>query len=340
MNENSLISENPLDKDGLKTYSIYIVLFVSIVYSAVMILIPWESFQIGGFVDKKEYYSYFIYEKNILTYRNFDGLSDYLKHEALWHYVIDLLIHYFKINIDYIFNFISFFCVFIFSFFLVKNKGYLSFILLTNPLLIDLAFSQFRLALVLSILLTAYLFNKKVVTFFALLICVFIHTATLLFFGIFFIIFLYRLFINKSNRKRKPFVLLLFVGLFVSLAIGPGLEIILSFFGDRRAVVYVGDASSGIKYTLFWIGLLFLCALQDHNFYRNNVNCYAVIILSICMFNLFTGGYTSRLIAASLPMIMYAILGFNQNLRYMSMILYLFYVSLQWIYWLNVPIIR
>jgi hypothetical protein len=267
-------------------------------------MIPWEELQGFPFIDRVNYLEYFLYEESIFDYQKFTGILDYLKHEALWHYIIDWLFRDAGIPIQQVFLGISFLCFFSFSLFLINRHGYLSVLLLTNPLLITLAFSQLRLALAFSILLLAYMSNRKMLILISIIACGFIHTATFLFVGIVISIYIIHTYILKNSASRgllySAFVI---IGLCVSIALGPAMDVILSYFGDRRATIYTGDAASGIKYTLYWSGLLLLCAFQHRAFYRDKINAYSIIILATSTFNLVTGGYTSRLLAVSLPMI-------------------------------------
>jgi hypothetical protein len=280
-----------------------------------------------------------LYEESILDYQTFAGILDYLKHEALWHYVIDLLVHDAGISIHHVFLFISFLCLFSFSLFLINRQGVLSAILLTNPLLITLAFSQLRLALAFSILLLAYMSKNKKLLLISILTCGFIHTATFLFSVIALSIYLTQSKIFKKHaNKSLLYFSLATIGLCVSIAIGPAMDVILNYFGDRRAVIYTGDAASGIKYTLYWSGLLLLCAFQRRSFYMDAVNAFSIVILSTATFNLITGGYTGRLLAVSLPMILSSVLDFKSQHKQASVILYVIYITLQWVYWFPIRI--
>lgn len=328
------------DNDPVYKNRLYMSLFVSVVYSTLMLFIPWEVLQGYAFVDRLENVTYFLYEKNVLEYREFTGVIDYLKHEALWHYLMDQIIHHVGVPIEYVFNAIAFLCISTFSFFLANRKGYLSVLLLTNPLLVTLAFSQSRIALAFSLLLLAYMSRRLSVVILTVLFCGFIHTASFLFFGICISIYVIKKrLIDKSANKSLIFFILCFIGLFISIVLGQALDIILGLLGDRRAVVYTGNAQSGIKYTLFWVVILGFCSVQEKSFYNNVINCFSVIILSLVTFSLITGGYSSRFLALSLPMIFITMLNFKPSLKLLSLILYIIYGSLQWVYWFKMAVI-
>jgi hypothetical protein len=314
-------------------------ILVATIYTILVLMVPWEELQGFPFIDRVNYLEYFLHEESIFDYKEFTGIIDYLKHETLWHYLIIFLLNDAKIPIQHIFLAISFLCIFSFSLFLVKRQGYLSVILLTNPLLITLAFSQLRLAFAFSILLLAYMSNRKWLMLISILAAGFIHTATFLFVGIAISIYIIHAHVLKNSlRKGALFSAFVIIGICVSIALGPVMDIVLSYFGDRRATIYTGDAASGIKYTLYWSGLLLLCAFQHQSFYRDRVNAYTIIILASATFNLLTGGYTSRLLAVSLPMILSSMFDFRYQYKYASIILYVIYISLQWVYWLPIRI--
>ena len=341
-------SDNNLSEDlsikatklpSVKNRRTYPTLIVSLIYTIAVLMVPWEDLQGFLFVDRHEYLEYFLHEEKIFEYKKFEDILDYLKHEALWHYAIDWLVNDLGVSITQVFLVISFLSVFSASLFLVSRHGYMSAILLTNPLLITLAFSQLRLALAFSVMLLAYMSKRNWLIIISILTCAFVHTATFLFVGVVIAVhFTQKIILRKEVSKNLLFFSFLFIGLCVSLALGPALDVILSYFGDRRAVIYIGEAASGIKYTLYWAGLLLLCGFQRRSFFRETTNGYTIIILSTAIFNLLTGGYTSRLIAVSLPMIFSTVFDFKQVHKHTSLILYVFYVALQWVYWLPIRI--
>ncbi len=309
-------------------------------FTALMMIIPWEELQGWKFVDRLNYLNYFLHEKNVLEYKNFDRVWDFVFGEVLWHYSIRYLIYELNISIQTIFLFISGFSIATFSLFLTRKHNAVYLLLLINPLFVSLVISQLRIALAFSLLLVAYMNRKKVLVILLTIAAIFIHTATILFIGIYIVVMWSKKILNEEGGgKATVYGLLFFVGIILSVILGPLLSEVLSYFGDRRAVTYTGDASSSLLYTSYWAGLLVLYAFQDSSFYKDDVNLYCIVILSLVSFNLVTGGYTSRFIAVSLPMIFSSVLCMKGNAKVVSLVLYIIYVSFQWIYWLPVQVI-
>ena len=55
------------DTDPVYKNRLYMNLFISVVYSTLMLFIPWEVLQGYAFVDRLENITYFLYEKNVLS---------------------------------------------------------------------------------------------------------------------------------------------------------------------------------------------------------------------------------------------------------------------------------
>ena len=309
-------------------------LLAIIIFITAMILVPWEQLQGYEFLDRQVYIEYFLYGKNVLEYREFNGILDYLTYEALWHKVIAALVDDAGIPIDHIFLAISVLSLATSSFFLIRRHNPLSLLLLINPLLVDLAFSQLRIALAFSLLVIGYLIRKRTLFITLVLIAMFIHTATIIFAGIIIAVLLVkRYFSEKGANKVLIFSFLCVVGLCISLVISPLRETILSTVGDRR--LDYDDHASSFLYSSFWIGMLVLCAFQNKSFLQDEVNCYSIIILSLVFFNVITSGYSTRFIAVSLPMLMSTMLSLSpRTQRPVAILVYASYVLIQWVYWL------
>lgn len=314
-------------------------IFAVIGFSVLMVSLPWEEMQGYKFVDLNVYRDYFLYQKPVFEYVNFTSFIDYITREALWHYSGMFLIRTLGIPADYVFLFISLFCCLTFSYFLVRQQGIPSLILLINPLLVTLAMSQLRSALAFSLLLIAYMAKPKVIKLVVTITALFIHTSVALFLPIFFFIsFVAKRVTQFKTGKISAYIILCLLGLFVSVLIGPLKDIVLGYFGDRRSE-YVIDASSSFLYTVFWIGLLIVAGLQERSFFKKEVHCFTVTILSIVTSNLFTGGYSLRFLSLALPMTMSTMLDFKNPFKFLLIIGYIAYMIFQWTYWLQIKIL-
>ncbi|MCC6917109.1 EpsG family protein [Nitrosomonas sp.] len=309
-------------------------------FAAVMVAIPWEEiFRVingHGFTDKEVYADYFLNQTSVLDYKEFDGVLSYISNEFLWHYAIGWLVNNTGIQIDYMFSAISFIALLIFGSLLTKWQGIYALPFLINPLVIDFSFSQYRLALAISILGVAYLLHGRhsVISLVLALAALFIHSGTMLFILIYAAV---RTVQWLSVRFRigcsAVFITLFMTGTFVSLLIGPLREVILSAVGDRRAEYH--DMSSSTLYSLFWMALLIPFYVSRRHLVALDYARYALVIISIVFVNVFHGGYSTRFLAAAFPCLVSAILSLRGVTKIMTVVLFIAYAMFQWLYWLR-----
>lgn len=307
-------------------------------FVTVIIAVPWEEIFRAvngyGFIDKGVYSEYFLYKTSVLDYKEFSGILSYVSNEFLWHYAIGWLINNTGILIDHVFLAISFITLLIFGLLLAKWQGIHALPLLVNPLVIDFAFSQYRLALAISILSAAYLLHGRyrAIPFALVLTSLFIHSGATLFILIYAAVWLVQwLSIHFRIGCSAVFVILFAVGAFISLLIGPLREVLLSAIGDRRAEYH--DMSSSLLYSLFWIALLIPFYLSRRYLVTLDYARYALVIISIVFVNIFHGGYSTRFLAAAFPCIVSAVLSVHGVMRIMISVLFIFYAAFQWLYW-------
>ncbi len=318
----------------MNTKLIYRIIIITL-FVLIMLVIPWEHLQGFKFVDRGNYLEYFNYHTNILEYKRIDNFIGALTNEVLWHYLIPLLTDDLGINIEHIFIVITVFCLFTFSLFLANRHGIWSLLLLINPLLITLSFSQLRMAFAYSFLLTAYMSRKLILAIALTIPAILIHTSSLIFISIFIFIWLLpKVKLKFASDKLQYISACVLAGLILSIAIGPLRDLILGSVGDRR--IGYGNISSSLLYTSFWIGMLGLCMIQRTDFYRSEITKYSIIILSLVSFNIFTGGYTLRFLAVALPMLITTMLDMDKFKKYLCIIFYIIYLSFQWVYWLGI----
>jgi hypothetical protein len=309
---------------------------VALLFALLMMSVPWESLSSRGyFVDIQNYTDYFLYGESVLEYRRFDSITDYATGEWLWHLLAGYLINDVGVPIDVVFGTITFLCLFSFAYFLAARQAIWAIPLLVNPLFVHLAFEQLRLALAFSLLLLAYLSGKKLLLALSVVVFGMIHTAIYLFAAIGFTIWLIKRFLlDKGIHLALVFGALFLVGIMVAAGTGMFGEVVLGYFGDRRATRYVGeDGGSGLKFTIFWVGVLTVAALQNRSFFASSENSYAVAILAFVASSFVFGGYAGRMIAASLPMIIMAMINFRAPLNTVTLVLYVSFISIHWTYW-------
>lgn len=264
-------------------------------------------------------------------------MVDYVSSEWLWHYLMRELIFY-GVELQIIFLIITLFYSVVFSVYLARSYGLIVLILLLNPLVIDFAFSQLRLAFAISLLGLILLLGKRGVYSFVLAgLTPFIHTASL----IFIIIYLFSFFASKISRVYKiggqyVFSFLVLCGVSVSLIVGPFRELILVTLSirDRREVVNEA-LSSSILYSSFWIILLLIIAVRSKVYKYSPESAYGVVILSLVTTNAVVGGYSTRFLAASMPLLIVSMMEIKGIWRVIALSLYVVYAVAQWLYWLG-----
>lgn len=310
-------------------------------FVTVIISVPWEEIFRAvngyGFVDKGVYSEYFLYKTSVLDYKEFSGILSYISNEFLWHYAIGWLVNNTGILIDHVFLAISFITLLIFGLLLAKWQSIYALPLLVNPLVIDFAFSQYRLALAISILGAAYLLHGRyrAIPFALVLTSLFIHSGTTLFILIYAAVWLAQwLSIRFRIGCSTVFAILFAVGAFISLLIGPLREALLSAIEDRRAEYH--DMSSSLLYSLFWIALLIPFYLGRRYLVTLDYARYALVIVSIVFVNVFHGGYSTRFLAAAFPGLVSAVLSLHGVIKIMILVLFIVYAVFQWLYWLRI----
>jgi hypothetical protein len=310
-------------------------------FAGVMVCLPWRVifYEVNGydFVDRLIYQDYFLFQQSVLEYRSFDSYLSYVSNEFFWHYLIGWIVHNVNIPIEYIFGAISFLTFFVFGRIVLIHAGPKAILLLVNPLVVDLAFSQLRLALAVSFLGIAYLLKdrKHGILIFFVAVAPFVHAASVILIAIYVVPLFVRLVVEKYGRGQLfEFFLLVLLGAFTSVLLGPLREVVLSYIGDRRAV-YV-DVSSSIMYLLFWVSLLIPLGFCYRQILQYSYVRYTVVILSIIIVNLWLGGYSTRFLATAFPFIVSSIFLLSKQVRTSVLFAFVGYAMFQWLYWLRV----
>ena len=313
-------------------------LIVCAIFAFIILNIPWEIARGKEFTDKANYLNYFKYEVNILEYKELEKWYQYLTNEVLWHTAIPFIHETAGLQYLTIFKFISFFCVFTMAAALIRVKGLLSLPLLMNPLLITFCFDQMRNALAISLLLWAYMLPRKAFLGSILLIALapLFHTSSVLFVALWLVVVTATKLLDKNVIPYFLFLSgILLGGIAMSFVTGEMASSLLSAVGDRRAERAEGDASSGVKYTLFWAFFLLVALAQPRGHFTNVIGAYSIVILSCVTSNLIFGGYSSRFLAASLPFLLISLLNIDGKVKPLMILAYVSYGLLQWVYWLK-----
>lgn len=316
-----------------KYYLFWMSLFFSFFY---VYIIDWSYFHafpdINNYIYRMEYLANGGIE---IIYR---GIS-YFFSEPLWKYILQLLANIFNKD-AYLSGFylIAFFSLIIYAFFTFRKiNPFLAIIFFFNPMFIDLIMGQTRIALAFSLLLLAFsIKNKKQFLAIFFTICaILIHTASLLFVGIYFIL----LFLYSKFNERSYYILAFFFSIAISITIRYIAPIILAMAGDRRVDVTTYGSSS-LTYSFIWMAISLLLALFscDYNGKQKNKSIiigYSIIMTGMFFFSSLMGLYGERFVAVAIPLIIIAIDALPKYYREMTFILLGLYLEIQWIYWLE-----
>lgn len=315
-----------------KKYFEYLLIFI---FSFFVAFTPWDEIRSIVSIDRSNYYNYFMYETNRLSYIDLISILDFIKNEWFWHYSISFLAN--VLNLNLIFNMIGFFTFLSFSIFLFKKTNILYVFLLVNPLIIDLIYSQLRMSFALIFFISSILLFKRsrIISLILIAISCLTHTAMLPFFIIY---YLCKYIYDIKNFDNAKVIVATLLGLFSSLILGPFKNNILLYIGDRRSDYNDEVLSSSFLYLSFWVLVLFVFYFQYiiYNFkikFNDSNVLFAVSMLSLILLNLFIGGYSTRILAFSLPFIFILIYNFISIYKILILFLYLIYVFAYFYIW-------
>lgn len=301
-------------------------------FTAVMISIPWEFIYGRSFEDRAVYFDYLKNQENLLDYVEIHGTMDSLSNEVLWHEMLRALSDNLGMSTETIFSIISALCIFSFSIYLARAQTPLAILFLINPLIIEFAFSQLRLALAVSLCLLALLFRSRLLILNIALIsaAAFIHTSVIL---LIFVYWFSRVVLKTESSGFRIYCALLAIGLCTSVILGPLREIILGTMGDRRAQYYV--ASNSFLYLSMWILVMLVQGLQNKSYFTKGQNAFSTLIISIAIFNNVLGFVSTRFIALAFPLLISSLLDLRGIQKTGLLSLLILFTAFQWAYWLR-----
>jgi hypothetical protein len=333
------MNNRPADQALLPSdYRYYI---VPIILSALISLVPWPDIILDGtrgiLLDREVYTQKIIFRDNLLDYFYFGSYLDYFTSEYSWWFLMkvlqdgDLPLHY-----DTVFQIISTIFIVTSALIVYRRSGLLPLIFLANPLVFDLAYSQLRSALAISILYLVYLFFRRS-TYIAIALCLFaatIHTAMLIFLAVYVLCLMTA---DEGRLSRWPIelrlALILGAGVLMGLVVGPLRETLLTLVGDRRAEYL--DLSSSPLYLSFWVGLLGLFLIDFRDTFRSIEGRFSLFILSLVTVNVFTGGYSLRFLALAYPFVISTVLMAKPSVKMFAIPALSIYMLAQWIYYFS-----
>lgn len=313
--------------------------------AAIVVLIslaPWPDIILSGtrgvLIDREVYIYKILHRDSIFNYFQYDNILSYFTSEYTWEYIQKLIQDgNFPISYEAFFQIIS--SVFLVSASLVvyRKCGLIPLIFLANPLIFDLAYSQLRSALAISILYLAYLFFRKSILI-PVALCLFaatIHTTMVIFLAVYILCVATA---DEGGRLSRFSVemrlaLILVAGVVVGLIIGPLRETLLTLIGDRRAEYL--DLSSSALYLSFWVGLLGLFLIDYRNIFRSVEGRFSLFILTLVAVNVFTGGYSLRFLALGYPFVIITIYLARPAVKMFAIPAMSIYMVAQWVYYFS-----
>lgn len=315
--------------------------FVAAVFTALMVWVPWPSIWADLYgrpmEDRRVYASQIANHYLSYDLQSFDSLSSYISDEFLWGWILNALIRVAGIPVDLVFGLIGASVVFTAALVVTKHAHPAYTLLLVNPLFVDLAFSQMRIALAISFATWAYLVPGKRTSSWLLRVGFLIaasltHTSALVFIGIFGC----SLLISHFSLRAKPlrsYVVLAGVGVLGALLLGPWRDLFLLELDDRR--VGVEYDSSSWKFYVIWVIVAVVLTLDWSSVRPTPGRAYSLAILFTIMLGIILGVYVNRVITVSLPFLMLGIHSLSGRWRDYAVIAYVGYVALHWAYWLH-----
>ncbi|PKP88634.1 MAG: hypothetical protein CVT78_00155 [Alphaproteobacteria bacterium HGW-Alphaproteobacteria-17] len=220
---------------------------------------------------------------------------------------------------------------------LYRKGGYLAILLMANPLIFDLAYSQLRSALAISLLNILYLARPKsnLVSLAVCLLATSIHTAMAIFLAIYFLCVATAErggWLSKWSVEMR-LVAIVGAGAMFGLLIGPLREVALTLLNDRRAEY--GDLASSPLYLSFWVILFGLFLLNYREFIQSLEGRFSLFILALVAVNVFTSAHTLRFLALAYPYIMATILIARPAIRFFALAIFSVYLVAQWYFYLS-----
>ena len=318
----------------MKVLRIAISAWSSVLFCLLIVLVDWEQVRGDKFPDILNYV-YKIDAIRLLGVEYFylgETWIDYLKNEYAWFFMLYLIA---KSSLDPFFalKIISGFSAFVYHRFLATGVGnVLAFILLLNPITIDLLSSQLRGAFAFSLFLVAVMLLRRRVFFFATIPFLgYIHSAMFVLGSLFFASH-WLANLRGLKTQQKIFIAVGFAASFAAL-ISIIVPFILSTIGDRRSLEGVGNKST--LYVAFWLiwGVMLVVSIRsrldiDWAYLFAIVICVSVPVMTILGFPGF------RLLALSLPIVLLSLARLAANQRVFAGLGLILYQAVLFYYWI------
>lgn len=207
-----------------------------------------------------------------------------------------------------------------------------AFILLVNPMTVDLMLAQVRIALAFGLVLVAYDLKSKKVSMLLIIAAILIHASMPIFLGMYYI--LYEL--NKRVEAKKLYLIALGMGLLMALFMKYGMNSILSAIGDRHADYANGTVVSTISYSMIWILVSGLIATFSsfENQEERLLATYVIVFMSFFFFASTMGVFGKRYVAVTMVVIIASIATLPKHIKEGTYVLLFAYNIYLFKFWL------
>lgn len=307
----------------------------AVLFAYIVAFVDWEAIRGVPFRDIENYVNRI---ENIQKFGDYyvvldNTIAGWISFEILWFKTLEFST---TMGIDPILflKYITFISSFLTFLFVKKNfNSLLCWIILLNPVTIDLLSAQVRSAFAFSIFLTAISWDRgsvqKYIQIALIAVTPFIHSAM----SVIIVLYLVSIFFQKINFVdfRIKHALLFFGMLFLSLAMAMYSSSVLEAVGDRRQLEGIGLKSQA--YMIFWYVLIFLLAMPslwrriDWKIY------FSMSLITVgSVLNLF-GVAGFRFVALSIPIFFAAIPLAKANTRIAIILMTIAYDALLFAYW-------
>jgi len=320
--------------NSIDNFMLFVLIFI---YSYLFVYtIPWVDIIGHDFADLRNYLERIEYLRMGLPEREFSGIS-ILFSEYLWKY-ISILIGEFFDNHRAGLYLVSFTSLSLYSFFTFRRVNILlAGILLLTPMFLDLILGQIRMSLAFPTLLMAYELREKKISFFVLVVAVFIHTGTLIFIGTYFIL----KYIENRFEYKKLYKYAMFWAFTMVIIMKYGIDIILTAVNSPKANYSSLIESSSISYSLPWflIALVLIAKATYETSQERIIVAFSITMMSFFLFASIFGVYGQRYVAVSIPLIIISISYLPKHYKQATILALLLYQFLQFKYWFNMTLV-
>lgn len=306
-----------------------IALIFALIYQAAGWPELFEATHGSPMTDRAVYERQIIFYDLLVDYTDHFSIIEYFTSEWLWGAGLDYIARDLGIGHEITFTIITTFVLWRFGSEIIRYAGIQYLPLLLNPLVVDYAFSQFRIAFAIAVLSFFWRGqHSRIATITAYVACTSIHTSVIIFAVMHFAA-------NHFHSKdRRALTMLILVGATIAAMIGPLRDMILSSIGDRRSDYE--DMSSSAIYLIFWALMLGFMMYDWRNTLSTLDGRYSLVILSIVTVNILTGGYSTRFIAAAFPSLLISMANFKSKPFSVLFIIFVPYSIMQWLFWLRI----